>query len=1056
MNKVLFLTMFLVAAAVSVLAQKAVVQEKTHSLNSYPYSDPDPVATPGRIYPYFRFDGYTSEGRKMDWNMIELENQYIKVYISPQVGGKVWGAVEKSTGKEFYYFNHAVKFRDVAMRGAWTSGGIEFNFGLIGHAPSCSSPVDFMTRENPDGSVSCFVGSTDLPSGTRWRVEINLPKDKAYFTTRSFWYNPSSLEQSYYHWTNAGIKVAGNLEYAYPGQYYLGHDGSHHPWPIDKEGRNLAFYENNNFESYKSYHVFGEYTGFYGGYWHDDEFGTGHYAAYDEKPGKKLWIWGLSRQGMIWEDLLTDTDGQYTEVQSGRLFNQEAPNSTLTPFKHRSFIPGGTDTWTEYWFPVKGTKGLKYGTPEGSVNLEAKNNKVFVWFSPLAETHDKLKIYQNQKLLWEKQLSLAPMQLFSDSIPFNGDATKLKVMLGDYTVLYNADRTDLRLSRPVEMPSDFDWKSLYGQYLQGREWEKQRAWADAGKCYRNCLAADPNYLPALTAMANLLTRSAEYPKALTYASKALSIDTYDAAANFIYGVVNAKLRKYTDAIDGFSIASAALEYRAASYVEMAKLFLMQNQPTRAKEYALKAAATNPMEVPAFELLAVIARLQADQVAADKALAQLEELDPLDHLIRFEKYLAHPSGENATAFTGMIRTELTHEAYLELAAWYLNLGLNSDVEKLLALGPDQPEINYWRAWLAAKSGNAALSAELLKKANSGDLGLVFPYLQESVEPLTWAMENSNSWKPKYYLALIHWNNENREAAKNLFTQCGDEPDFYPFYLARVKLYESADAVATEKDLLKAAALAPQAWRAALSLSKFYESRKEYAKSKQVAAAAFAKLPQNYYLGLNLARQLSLNNEHEACVNLLAKLQVLPNEGATAGYNLWRESNLMVAMDAYAAKKYSKATKFIAQSRSWPENLGVGKPYDVDERLPDFLESLCMNGMKNKKKSAELESRIMAFPANKGFQPAGSANLLSAWLLRKNGEKVKADNLVNAVAEFKKEEKSTRWTEAMYSGNKTLAVAIENETEHVKFTDPYQASWSDNDFSLMVKLSKVFGF
>ena len=483
---------------------------------------------------------------------------------------------------------------------------------------------------------------------------------------------------------------------------------------------------------------------------------------------------------------------------------------------------------------------------------------------------------------------------------------------------------------------------------------------------------------------------------------------------------------------------------------------MQNQPGRAKEYATKAAVTNPMQVPAFELLAVIARLQADPIAADKALAQLEALDPLDHLIRFEKYLAHPSGENATAFTGMIRTELTHEAYLELAAWYLNLGLNTEVEKLLSLGPDQPEINYWRAWLAEKSGNHTQSSDLLKKANAGDPALVFPYLQESIEPLTWAMKNSVNWKPKYYLALIHWNNENRQAAKDLFAQCGDEPDFYPFYLSRVKLYESADAAATEKDLVKTVALAPQAWRAALSLSKFYESRKDYARSKEVAASAFAKLPQNYYLGLNLARQLSLNNEYEACVNLLAKLKVLPNEGATAGYHLWRESNLMVAMNAYTAKKYSKAIKFIAQSRTFPENLGVGKPYDVDERLPDFLEWLCMNGMKNTKKAAELENRIMAYPSTKGFQAEGSTNLLSAYLLRKNGEKVKADNLVNAVAVSKKGEKSTRWAEAVYSGNKSLALNIENETDQVKFTDPYQASWSDNDFGLMVKLSKVFGF
>ncbi len=1055
MNKfLLFILAFSFVACT--FAQNAVIQEKAHSMNSYPFSDPDPVAEPGRIYPYFRFDGYTGEGRKMDWNMVEMENPYIKVYITTQIGGKVWGAVEKSTGKEFYYFNHAVKFRDVAMRGPWTSGGIEFNFGVIGHAPSSSSPVDYLTRENPDGSVSCFVGSTDLPSGTRWRVEINLQKDKAYFTTRSFWYNPSSFEQSYYHWTNAGIKSAGNLEYAYPGQYYLGHDGSNHPWPIDKEGRNLSFYENNNFESYKSYHVFGEYTGFYGGYWHDDEFGTGHYAAYDEKPGKKLWIWGLSRQGMIWEKLLTDTDGQYTEVQSGRLFNQEASNSTLTPFKHRSFIPGGTDSWTEYWFPVKGTKGLKYGTPEGSVNLETKGNKIFVWFSPLAATNEKLKIYQDDKLLWEKQLSLLPMQLFSDSLPFDGNAVKLKIVLGDYTVLYNTDRDAVKLSRPVNMPSDFDWNSLYGQYLQGKEWEKQRFWNDANKCFNNCLVKDPNYLPALTAMAGLSNRNSEYEKALAYATKGLSIDTYDAAANFAYGIANTKLKKYTDAIDGFSIASAALEYRAASYVEMAKLFLVQNQPKLAQTYVLKAAETNPMEVPAFELLATIARIQGDKQAATQALDQLEALDPLDHLIRFEKYLLNPSKTTSDAFTGMIRTELTHEVYLGMAAWYYNLGQESDVVKLLSLAPDQPEINYWRAWLADKAGNSSQSAELLKKANDGDPSLVFPYLQESKAPLTWAMSNSSNWKPKYYLALIDWNNENKEAAKKLFLECGDQPDFYPFYLARVKLFKSADPVATEKDLLKAVSLAPDAWRTGLQLSKFYETQKQNVKGKEVAAASFAKLPKNYYLGLNLARQMALNGEHEACVNLLAKLQVLPNEGATAGYKLWRESNLVVAMDAYAAKKYKNALTFIAQSRTWPENLGVGKPYVTDERLPDFIESLCYKAMGNSKKTSELEKAIMVFPQTKGFQPAGSVNLLSAWLSRKNGEESKANDLITSLTKAKPVMKNTRWTEAVYVGNKALAASIEKEEEFVKVTDPYITAVVDDDFVLMLKLSKLFNF
>ena len=48
---------------------------------------------------------------------------------------------------------------DVALRGPWLSGGIEFNFGIIGHSPSTSTPIDWFTRENGDGSVSCFVAS---------------------------------------------------------------------------------------------------------------------------------------------------------------------------------------------------------------------------------------------------------------------------------------------------------------------------------------------------------------------------------------------------------------------------------------------------------------------------------------------------------------------------------------------------------------------------------------------------------------------------------------------------------------------------------------------------------------------------------------------------------------------------------------------------------------------------------------------------------------------------------------------------------------------------------
>jgi hypothetical protein len=64
------------------------------------------------------------------------------------------------------------------MRGPWTSGGLESNFGIIGHTPNCATPVDYTTRTNADGSVSCIIGVLDLLTRSNWRVEINLPKTK--------------------------------------------------------------------------------------------------------------------------------------------------------------------------------------------------------------------------------------------------------------------------------------------------------------------------------------------------------------------------------------------------------------------------------------------------------------------------------------------------------------------------------------------------------------------------------------------------------------------------------------------------------------------------------------------------------------------------------------------------------------------------------------------------------------------------------------------------------------------------------------------------------------
>jgi len=185
MKRIYFISVILFFCSImhSIAQDNAIITEVQKTMKTYPFSDPDPIPRPDiYYYPYFRFDGFAINSEDKAWKVVEMENQYIKVSVFPEIGGKIWGAIEKSTGNEFLYYNSVVKFRDIAMRGAWTSGGIEINFGIIGHAPTSATPIDYKITNNEDGSVSCFISATDLFTRTRWVTEVNLPRDKAYFT----------------------------------------------------------------------------------------------------------------------------------------------------------------------------------------------------------------------------------------------------------------------------------------------------------------------------------------------------------------------------------------------------------------------------------------------------------------------------------------------------------------------------------------------------------------------------------------------------------------------------------------------------------------------------------------------------------------------------------------------------------------------------------------------------------------------------------------------------------------------------------------------------------
>ena len=1025
MRKAVILVPFLlVFMNIARCQQKATIREYKKTFTTYPFSDPDPVPDITKIYPYYRFDGFTDDAIQKEWKVVELENEFLKIMILPEVGGKVWAAIEKSTGKSFIYYNHVVKFRDVAMRGPWTSGGIEANYGIIGHTPNCATPVDYTIIEKKDGSVSCVVGVLDLLTRTSWRIDINLPSDKAYFTTGSFWYNSSPFEQPYYTWMNTGIKAAGNLEFIYPGTNYLGHEGEYSSWPVNEEnGKNISFYENNDFGTYKSYHVFGKYTEFFGGYWHDENFGMGRYSTHDDKAGKKIWIWGLSQQGMIWDKLLTDTGGQYVEVQSGRLFNQSSEGSTMTPFKHRGFSPHATDTWIESWFPVLATKGFVAANNYGALNIINENGWLKIYFSPLQNIHEELKIMQGDKVIYLKTPKLKTLQLFVDSIKIS-QVDDLVITLGGNKFKYETSTNANVLNRPIQSPAKFEWTSVYGLSVQAKENIRQRHFALAEDNLKACLKKDSNYLPALTDYAMLLYRNMQYPEALECARRALSIDTYDPAANYYYGLINVKLGNEADAKDGFDIASMGMEFRSAAYNELTKIYFKENNLERATGYAIKCLDFNRHDMDALQLLALIDRLQNNHPHASGLLDTILQYDPLNHFALFEKYATDSSEENKKNFTGMVRNELPAQTYLELATWYYNIGRMEEAKKILHLSPSNAEVKYWLAFLENKPLDVQEPDQLT----------AFPFRPETAEVLQALITRSDQWLLKYHLALIQWNCNNINAAKKLFEQCAQQPAYAPFYAAKSRLFIADDTARAVSSLKYAMQLDQNEWRYGRAMIHIYLAQKKYDSALKIATDYRQRLPHNYIIGMQYIKTLLLNKKYIAANAAIKTIKILPNEGATDGRALYKEIQLMLALEEMQKKNYQSALNYLSAARQWPENLGVGKPYEneIDERLEDWLSYQNHVKLNNKKRAGELLDKITTFTNAYGRKNSPSPNdLVAAWAMRQKGQELQGKKYIQDALQKDPKSKIANWVLDAYNGKIRTqpAAMIDNENYRI---------------------------
>ena len=314
---------------------------------------------PFLIYPYTTRTNLTDRRANRTWRTLELENEYLKLVVLPDLGGRIYSCVDKATGNEMFYANPSIKYADVAYRGAWVALGVEFNFP-VSHNWMTVSPVDFGIVRHADGSASVWVGNIDRPYGMQWRVELRLRPGRSLLEQTTTLYNRSDVRHRFYWWTTASVRAEGDSHILYPMEFSAAHHFADvDTWPVDSSGVDLS-YPRNHLAGFVSRFVHGSREPFMGVYNPRTESGMVHVAEHHDMPGKKIWSWGWDDEGKDWRRALSDDESAYLEVQAGLFRNQET-YAFLEPQQLLRF--------RETYQPVRRIGGYSRANDEGVVHV---------------------------------------------------------------------------------------------------------------------------------------------------------------------------------------------------------------------------------------------------------------------------------------------------------------------------------------------------------------------------------------------------------------------------------------------------------------------------------------------------------------------------------------------------------------------------------------------------------------------------------------------------------------------------------------------------------------
>ncbi|MEE9502737.1 MAG: hypothetical protein V3V48_11735, partial [Candidatus Aminicenantaceae bacterium] len=129
-----------------------------------------------------------------------------------------------------------------------------------------------------------------------------------------------------------------------------------------------------------------------------------------------------------------------------------------------------------------------------------------------------------------------------------------------------------------------------------------------------------------------------------------------------------------------------------------------------------------------------------------------------------------------------------------------------------------------------------------------------------------------------------------------------------------------------------------------------------KALEAALEATSRHPEEDYLQVDLARAYIGNGRNAEAADILEELKILPSEGASDVHMLFVRCHVNLGLENIQERNYERALQHLEKAKTYPENLGSGRPYEPDQRMQDYLIADSYEKMGNKEKAEEMKKAI----------------------------------------------------------------------------------------------------